>query len=87
MFYNSDLKQTACIKQLSLMASVVLISLRNFNLASEECLLKGACGVEVKEVRPPGRGGGPSDIFEQHRDHVKIFASGMEVKNLKNRTT
>ena len=59
----------ACKQQLRLKASAVLNSLRNFNLASENRLLKGAfnlasekrllkdaCRIEVKKCDP--RGGG-----------------------------
>ena len=78
LFYNVIL--TAVIetdgvkKQLRLKASAVLNSLRNFNLASEKRLLKGAlnlasekrllkdaCRIEVKKCDP--RGGGGTLIF------------------------
>ena len=56
----------ACKTQLRLKASAVLNSPRNFNIAREKRLLKGAYGIEVKKCEPRG-GGGYSDIFEQHR--------------------
>ena len=54
-----------------------------FNLTSEKRLLKDACRIEVKKC-DPRRGGGYSDIFEQHRlslffgvqIQINIFGSG-----------
>ena len=86
LFYNviltAVIETDGVLKQLRLKASAVLNSLRSFNLASEKHLLKGAfnlasekrlikdaCRIEVKKCDP--RGGGYSDIFEQHR--LRLF--------------